>query len=170
MPALKTIIKGGYMKAKVVTFLLLVVALGFFLGGCCKRAVKEEAPPPIPKVEEKVVALESVYFNFDKATLTQEAKTILERNIQVLKENPNVKVSVQGNTSAIATEQYNQMLSEKRATAVEGFLIKGGIAADRLSKVGYGKTKLQMPEPNPNKTESAAAKANRRVDFQIIAQ
>jgi Outer membrane protein and related peptidoglycan-associated (lipo)proteins len=108
--------------------------------------------------------------NFDKATLTQEAQTILTRNIQVLKENPKVVVSIQGNTSAIGTEKYNQKLSERRAKAVEEFLIKGGIAPDRLSKIGYGKTKLEMPEPNPKIIESAAAKTNRRVDFKIIGQ
>ena len=146
------------MKAKLVTILLLVVSLGFFLGGCCKWAVKET---PLLK-------LDPVYFNFDKATLTPDAKAILGKDIQVLKDNPDVKVNIQGNTCASGDNQYNQKLSESRATAVEGFLVQGGIAADRLSKVGYGETQMQMPEPNPNKIESSAAKANRRVDLKVI--
>lgn len=151
------------MKAKWVTSLLLVVALVVFLGGCCYRAVKEAPPPPPPPPN-----LESVYFDFDKATLTAEAQATLQRNIEVLNAHPDIKVCIQGNACALGNDQYNQMLSERRAAAVEAFLIKGGISADRLSKVGYGATQLQMPEPNPNRIQSDAAKANRRVDLKVV--
>jgi outer membrane protein OmpA-like peptidoglycan-associated protein len=128
-------------------------------------------PRPEPKVVEKVILLEDVHFDLDKSTLTKEAQTILKRNIQVLKENPNVKIIIQGHTSAIATEEYNQKLSERRANSVNEFLIKeGGIAPDRLSTVGYGETRLEMPEPNPEIKESAAAKVNRRVIFKVIVE
>ncbi|HSW63166.1 MAG TPA: OmpA family protein [Dissulfurispiraceae bacterium] len=135
------------------------------------RAEVKPAPMPAPKVAEKVIVLEDVHFDLDKSTLTKEAQTILKRNIQVLKENPNVKVAIQGHTSAAATEAYNQKLSEGRAAAVSAYLIKeGGIAADRLSTVGYGETRLEMAEPNPKDKESAAAKTNRRVIFKVIAK
>jgi outer membrane protein OmpA-like peptidoglycan-associated protein len=133
----------------------------------------ETKPEPIPeaKVVEKVILLEDVHFDLDKSTLTKEAQTILKRNIQVLKENPNVKLRIQGHTSAIATEEYNQKLSERRAHSVEEFLIKeGGIAPGRLSEIGYGETRLEKPEPNPEITESEAAKTNRRVIFKIIVE
>src|SRR4030042_3707711 len=95
--------------------------------------------------------------------------TRLKRNIQVLKENPNAKIRIQGHTSAIATEEYNQKLSERRAKSVEEFLVKeGGIAPDKLSRIGYGETRLEKPEPNPEITESEEAKTNRRVIFKII--
>ena len=126
-------------------------------------------PRPEPKVVEKVILLEDVHFDLDKSTLTKEAQTILKRNIQVLKENPNVRIRIQGHTSAIATEEYNQKLSERRAKSVEEFLVKeGGVAPDRLSEIGYGETRLEIPEPNPEITESEAAKTNRRVIFKII--
>ena len=139
-----------------------------------KPETKPEPKPeikPEPKVVEKVILLEDVHFDLDKSTLTKEAQTILKRNIQVLKENPNVKIRIQGHTSAIATEEYNQKLSERRAHSVEKFLIKeGGIAPDRLSTIGYGETRLEKPEPNPKIVESAAAKVNRRVIFKIIVK
>src|SRR4030043_621078 len=84
------------------------------------------APRPEPKVVEKVILLEDVHFDLDKSTLTKEAQTILKRNIQVLKENPNMQIRIQGHTSAIATDEYNQELSEGRAKSVEDFLIKEG--------------------------------------------
>lgn len=124
-----------------------------------------------PKIEEKVIVLKDVHFDFDKSTLTKEAQVIVKRNIQVLKENPNVKIRIQGHTSAIATEEYNQKLSERRAHSVEEFLIKeGGIAPDKLSTIGYGETRLEKPEPNPEIKESEAAKTNRRVLFEIIVK
>jgi len=135
------------------------------------KPVPRPEPKPEPKVVEKVILLEDVHFDLDKSTLTKEAQTILKRNIQVLKENPNVQIRIQGHTSAIATEEYNQKLSERRAHSVEEFLIKeGGIAPDRLSIIGYGETRLEKPEPNPEITESGAAKTNRRVIFKIIVE
>ena len=133
------------------------------------RPEPKPEPKVVEKVVEKVILLEDVHFDLDNSTLTKEAQTILKRNIQVLKENPNVRIRIQGHTSAIATEEYNQALSERRTKSVEEFLVKeGGIAPDRLSEIGYGETRLEIPEPNPEITESAAAKTNRRVIFKII--
>ena len=135
------------------------------------KPVPRPEPKPEPKVEKKVILLEDVHFGLDKSTLTKEAQTILKRNIQVLKENPNMKIVIQGHTSAIATEEYNQQLSERRAKSVEEFLVKeGGIAPDRLSEIGYGETRLEKPEPNPELQESEAAQTNRRVIFKIIVE
>src|SRR3989304_50750 len=135
------------------------------------KPVQRPEPKPVAKVVEKVILLEDVHFDLDKATLTKEAQTILKRNIQVLKENPNVKIRIQGHTSAIATEEYNQKLSERRAKSVEEFLVKeGGIVHDRLTQIGYGETRLEKPEPNPELKESEAAKTNRRVIFKIIVE
>jgi len=135
------------------------------------KPVPRPEPKPEPKVEKKVILLEDVHFGLDKSTLTKEAQTILKRNVQVLKENSNMKIVIQGHTSAIATEEYNQQLSERRAKSVEEFLIKeGGIAPDRLSEIGYGETRLEKPEPNPEIKESEAAQTNRRVIFKIIVE
>ena len=135
------------------------------------KPVPRPEPKPEPKVVEKVILLEDVHFDLDKSTLTKEAQTILKRNIQVLKENPNVIIRIQGHTSAIATEEYNQKLSETRAQSVEEFLVKeGGIAPGRLSEIGYGETRLEKPEPNPELKESEAAQTNRRVIFKIIVE
>jgi hypothetical protein len=56
---------------------------------------------------------------------------------------PKMKLRIQGHTSANASDEYNQKLSERRAKSVEEFLIKEGpIAPNRLSKIGYGETRL----------------------------
>ena len=137
-----------------------------------------------PKVEEKVVAavvekkaavivlaFEDVHFDFDKSTLTPEAKVILKRDIKHLKENPNAKIRVAGYTSASGTKEYNQKLSERRAKAVQEYLISEGvITRDRLSTIGYGETHPAVYEAAPKEIYSDAAKANMRVLFEIIVE
>lgn len=126
-----------------------------------------------PKIEERVIvlALEDIHFDFDKSTLTKEAQVILKRNIQILKENPKAKVRIAGYTSASGTEDYNQKLSERRAKAVEEYLIKEGVVApDMLTTIGYGKTRPAMHEAAPKDLYSKAAKANMRVLFEIIVK
>jgi len=164
-------------------------------GGKSKSAPRHETEPkvaekavilvsevPEPKVEEKVkilaaeskviiLAFEDVHFDLDKSTLTEEAKTVLKRSIQILKNNPQANVRIAGYTSASGTEEYNQSLSERRATAVEKYLVgEGVILSDRLSTIGYGETKPAEHEAAPKQLYSKAAKANMRVLFEIIVK
>lgn len=126
-------------------------------------------PTPVAKIE-KVIVLEDIHFDFDKATLTKEAKNILKKDIQILDENPGVRVRIEGHSCAHGAELYNLRLSERRVNAVKEFLIKeGGITSDRLSTIAYGETKLVMPEvPTRKNKNSREAKANRRVHFEVI--
>ena len=125
------------------------------------------------KAEAKIIilAFEDVHFDFDKSTLKPEAQAILKRNIQLLKDNPKAKVRIAGYTSASGTDAYNQKLSERRANAVQEYLINEGvITRDRLSTIGYGEANPAMYEAAPKELYSKAAKANMRVLFEIIVQ
>jgi outer membrane protein OmpA-like peptidoglycan-associated protein len=113
--------------------------------------------------------LEDVHFDFDKATLTNEAKAILARDVAALKENSGVKVQIEGHTCAHGKDDYNMALGERRANAVKEFLVKEGVDAGRLSTISYGETRLAMPEtPTAKNKNSTEAKANRRVHFEVI--
>lgn len=127
-------------------------------------------PPPPPVKETKVIVLEDIHFDFDKATLTEEAAGILRKNIQSMKENPGIKVRIEGHTCAHGQDDYNLRLSERRANAVKEYLMKeGGISSERLTTIAYGETRLDMPEtPTPQNKNSAEAKTNRRVHFVVI--
>ncbi|MBI5632436.1 MAG: OmpA family protein [Nitrospirae bacterium] len=141
-------------------------------------------PPPAPKPEVKPapalvkpepapikIVLEDVHFDFDKATLTSEAKAILARDIQTLKTNSSVRVQVEGHTCAHGKDDYNMALGERRAHAVKEYLVKEGIAADRLTTISYGETRLAMPEiPTARNKNSKEAKENRRVHFEVISK
>jgi OOP family OmpA-OmpF porin len=145
-----------------------------------EKAIVLVSELPEPQVEEKVkvlaaepkivvLAFEDVHFDLDKATLTEEAQTILKRSIQILKNNPQSKIRIAGYTSASGTEEHNQSLSERRANAVQEYLVNQGvILPDRLSTIGYGKTRPAEHEAAPKNLYSKAAKANMRVLFEII--
>jgi len=170
------------MKTKFAVLLLAVGVIGLLLGGCgsmCMQGQKDEpaagaaVPPPQPVVQEKVIVLvfEDIHFDFDKSTLKPEAQTILKRNIQVLKDNPNTQVRIAGYTSASGTDAYNQKLSERRANSVKKYLINEGlISSDRISTIGYGEKNPAMSEASPKDINSDAAKANMRVLFEITVQ
>ena len=115
--------------------------------------------------------LGKVHFNFDKSDLTKEGKIILDQHIQVLMNNPDVKIIIKGHTSARGTKNYNQNLSERRASSVLNYLINvGKIHFKRLSTIGYGETRPAVHEPNPEERNSEQAKANMRVVFEVIVK
>lgn len=126
---------------------------------------------PAPRIMPAVlISLEDSHFDFDSAALNENGKTILNYNAKLLKESPKMKIRIAGYTSASGTKEYNQKLSERRATSVKNYLIQQGIASDRLTKIGYGETRPAEYEPVPSNLYSEAAKANQRVLFEIIAK
>jgi len=128
------------------------------------------APAPAPKpVEPVVLAFEDIHFEFDKSTLSKEARELLKNNIRILEKNPKSKIRVIGFASAAGTVSYNQKLSERRANAVKAYLVnEGGMAADRFTTIGYGETKPIAHETTPKDINSKAAQANMVVRFEFI--
>jgi len=123
-----------------------------------------------PNVDEKVVVFGDTHFGYDKSTLSQEAKTLLDKNVQGLKENPKINVRMAGYTSAEGTEEINQKLSEQRANSVRDYLIEKGIAPERITVIGYGRTKPAAFEVAPADINSKEAHANMRVLFEIVVK
>jgi OOP family OmpA-OmpF porin len=133
-------------------------------------AVAVVAPVVVAAVVVPLIVLEDTHFEYDKAVVTPAGQTILDRNIQILKDNPGQNVRIAGYTSAFGSQDYNQKLSERRATAVREYLIKGGIAPNRMSTIGYGEMRPAQYEPIPTNIYSSAAKANMRVLFEVIVK
>ena len=123
-----------------------------------------------PKDDEKVVVFGDTHFDFDNSTLSQEAKTLLDNDVQVLKENPQINVRMAGYTSAEGSEEVNQKLSESRANAVRDYLIEEGIAPERITVIGYGRTRPAVYEVTPGDINSKEAMANMRVLFEIVVK
>ena len=87
------------------------------------------------------VLIDNIFYDFDKATLRPESEEALDKLITLLNENPNVTIELSAHTDNRGSDAYNQRLSQRRAESVVNYLIAHGIAADRLSPVGYGEGK-----------------------------
>jgi len=107
--------------------------------------------------------LKTVNFDFDKAALSAEAKTILQKNTEWLKKNPKVKIQIEGHCDSRGTIEYNIALGEKRASIVKKYISALGIKADRINTISYGEERpLDAAD-----TEEAWAK-NRRANFVLV--
>jgi outer membrane protein OmpA-like peptidoglycan-associated protein len=109
-----------------------------------------------------VITLDDVLFAFDRADLQPGAQRMLDRVAELLKQHPDRDVSIEGHTDSVGSANYNQQLSEARAAAVREYLLRRGVAAERLSAVGYGKTRPIVPNDSPS-----ARQQNRRVEIVI---
>lgn len=105
-----------------------------------------------------------VLFAFDKSNLSDDAKISLDKLVKVLNSYPDTNIEVQGHTDSKGSESYNQALSEKRASAVSGYLSDKNISAGRLTIKGFGET-----IPKYDNTTADGRTQNRRVEFLIAA-
>lgn len=105
----------------------------------------------------------SLYINFDigKSTIKSESQKIVDELYAMLKNNPTLKIQIDGHTDNVGSAVSNKTLSEQRATNVKTALVNKGISADRIKTAGYGQDK---PVAN-NSTEDGKAK-NRRVEIK----
>lgn len=104
----------------------------------------------------------ALYINFDtnKAIIKPESKATIDQIALLLKENPNLKVSIEGHTDSTGTPENNKMLSQQRADSVKAAVVASGIKAERLSTLGWGQEKPVAD----NRSEEGKAK-NRRVEI-----
>ncbi len=117
-------------------------------------------PPPAPTPVKKKIVLRGVHFDFDKAGIRSDSVATLREAANTLKENPSVHVVIEGHSDSQGTEDYNQRLSLRRAESVKDYLVKLGVAADRLTVRGKGES---QPVAS-NDTEEGRAE-NRRVEL-----
>jgi outer membrane protein OmpA-like peptidoglycan-associated protein len=113
-------------------------------------------------VEDNWVLL-GINFDFNKANIKPEALPIMYHAAEVLLANPDIKVEIQGHTDNIGSDGYNQKLSERRAQTVRDFLVAKGVAANRLTTVGFGETRPVLDNNTPQNRE-----LNRRIEFKVL--
>ncbi len=180
------------MKKLLILSLAVILVFSFSVS-CKKKPKEVPPPPPQAKEQPKVEKVEqppvqqpqlseediflqksleqinkekplaNVYFDYDKATIRDDGKTVLETNAAWLKRFKTVKILIEGHCDERGTEEYNLALGEKRAKAAQDYLTTLGISADRMKIISYGKS--QPVDPGHN--ESAWQK-NRRDQFMII--
>lgn len=109
--------------------------------------------------------LGDVYFDFDKAELTEESRTRLARNADWLRSHPEFEVRIEGHCDERGTNEYNLALGERRAAAAREYLTSLGVAARNLTTLSYGEERPQCSDS----TEGCWSR-NRRAHFLITGR
>lgn len=94
---------------------------------------------PLPSISIPVL-VRGVYYEFDKADLTDNSREALDRLVKVLKENPNITIELSAHCDYRGRSEYNERLSQRRAESVVKYLTEHGIEAERLTAKGYGES------------------------------
>ena len=164
--------------------LSLAVALAVTGAGCAKKPAKTEpvppasttptpaptppptpapAPTPAPEPPKPAVTagdLQVIHFAYDSFQLDDAARSALDSNAKLLRDNPDLSVSVDGHCDERGTVEYNQALGQKRAEAVQQYLSDQGIPSTRFRVISYGKER-----PVDEGHDESAWARNRRVEF-----
>lgn len=118
-----------------------------------------------PIATNATIVLKNIFFEPNKYVLNPESQTELDKLVQLLNENPTMKIEISGHTDNIGKPADNMLLSKNRAKAVVDYLISKKIAAARLIAKGYGETKPIAD----NKTDTGRMQ-NRRTEMRVINQ
>ncbi len=177
------------MKRFLIGVLSLMVVVAFF-NSCKKEGVVtaptkeekvekvEETPTQVERpqlTEEELVQrqtleelnkmgyLKRIHFDFDKYSIREDMKPILEQNAQWLLKHSTIVVTLDGHCDERGTEEYNMALGEKRAESAKKYLTDLGVPAERMKTVSYGKIK-----PLVKGVDEESYFMNRRDEFTII--
>jgi peptidoglycan-associated lipoprotein len=174
--------------SKILGCATLLVVLAF-AAGCAKKAVETPpepaaapptttastpppatpppaetapTPPPPPAPTITTADLQPAFFDYDSHTLRDDARTALDNDAKLLRDNPGVNVTVEGHCDERGTSEYNQALGERRAQAAHDYLVNAGISAGRLQVVSYGKER-----PFSEGHDESAWQQNRRAHLVV---
>jgi len=108
--------------------------------------VNAPAPPPAPQAsatEEELFSqtVKDIFFEYDKFDIRPDQQAALQGDIDFLKQHPNVRFTVEGHCDERGSTEYNLALGDNRANGVKNALVQGGVSADRIKTISYGKEK-----------------------------
>jgi peptidoglycan-associated lipoprotein len=133
------------------------------------------APPPPPvqqqpsvrqveelEVEETIefAVLDDVQFDFDQAVPRADALPVLAQAVNALRQNPALRLVIEGHASNEGTAEYNLALGERRAWSVKDYIVANGIDASRLQTISYGEER-----PKYDNSTEETRRLNRRAAF-----
>jgi peptidoglycan-associated lipoprotein len=138
-----------------------------------ERRAREEAERRRREEEEKrraeaertrvmTILAERVHFDFDKSDIRPDAEEVLQRKVTVLREYPGIQVRIEGHCDERGSNEYNLALGQRRAQAVQRYLMSYGIESGRFSTISYGE---ERPLDRGQNEEAWAL--NRRGEFRV---
>jgi peptidoglycan-associated lipoprotein len=105
-----------------------------------------------------------VQFEFDRAEITEEGLRLLDQKVEALQKNPNIRLRVEGNADDYGSDEYNMVLSQRRAAIVNRYFTERGIAASRIQIVSNGEEK-----PLCTERDEGCRSRNRRDEFVVLS-
>lgn len=117
----------------------------------------------------KPIVIKNILYDFNKSTLRDESKTVLNNIVKILKDNPKIKVELASHTDSVGSDAYNIKLSQARAQSCVDYIIQSGVEETRIFAKGYGKSKPIAPNSLPNgKDNPEGRQLNRRTEFTVL--
>ena len=117
----------------------------------------------------KVLNIKEIYFDLDKSDIRPDAAVELAKIVEVMRENPKMKIDIRSHTDSRASDEYNLRLSDRRAKSTLEWIVKQGIERKRLTAKGYGETQLVNGCSNGVPCTEEEHQANRRSEFIVIS-
>lgn len=106
----------------------------------------------------------TIYFDFDKSDLRDDARAALDAKLPILSANPDLTIRISGHTDERGSDEYNMALGQRRAAAAKQYLVDHGIDAGRIATISYGEER-----PVAQGHDESAWSQNRRDEFEITA-
>ncbi|MDL2210186.1 peptidoglycan-associated lipoprotein Pal [Desulfovibrio sp. OttesenSCG-928-O18] len=157
-------------------FLAAMACLMLLAAGCPSKPVDPGLGGGESAVDPTLVTLEGaavvaadeltnakIYFEYDKFDIKPESRRVLARKAELLKQFPQIKVSIQGHCDERGTEEYNLALGERRARAAHEFLVYSGVNPTQMEMISYGKLRPAVQGGSEN-----AWAQNRRDEFIVL--
>ncbi|OEK02570.1 hypothetical protein BFP97_14020 [Roseivirga sp. 4D4] len=121
-----------------------------------------------PIVLDAVILLENIYYDLAKADIRQDAALELDKLVQLLNDNPEIKIEISSHTDSRDDDEANMDLSQRRAQSAVDYIISKGISRDRLVAKGYGESLLVNGCSNDVECSEEDHQKNRRTEFKVI--
>lgn len=118
-----------------------------------------------PIEPDATIVLKNIFFDFNQYNLKPESQVELDKVVQLMKDNPTLRIQINGHTDNVGKPADNLRLSENRAKEVVAYLTQKGIQPERLSFKGFGATQPMVD----NTTEENRAR-NRRTELKVVSQ
>jgi outer membrane protein OmpA-like peptidoglycan-associated protein len=124
--------------------------------------------PEIGKEISKLYEINSIYYDLNKADIRTDAAEELDKIVQFLTDNTQMNLELGAHTDARASTGYNLKLSQRRAESAVNYIIRRGIAKDRIKPKGYGESQLINECSDGVECPEEMHQQNRRTEFKII--
>lgn len=122
----------------------------------------ERADAALDRIDAIETVRERVHFEFDQSEITDEAAQVLQRKAEVLRDNPDMEITIAGHADERGSNEYNMALGQRRAESARDYLVDLGVSEDQFDTTSYGEER-----PLVDRSTEEAWDQNRRAEFNI---